>query len=71
MFVKLLAPDKETVERMLKGCKHYGLTTVFNKKTTPYVHVEVNTEEDVENIFWLGANLSHPKTETALTRSSY
>lgn len=71
MNIKLLTVDKEGVARMLRGCKHYGLKATFNKSTNPYVHVEVNTEDDVVNIFWLGANLSQPKTETSLCVSSY
>lgn len=71
MEIKLLAPDKETVERMIKGCTHYGLASKYNRKTDPYLHVQVNNEEDVVNIFWLGANLSHPKIETGMTKSSY
>ncbi len=71
MTIKLPIADNEHAERMINGCNHYGLKTKFNKRTNPYVHIEVNTEDDVVNIFWLGANLSHPKRETALTRSSY
>jgi hypothetical protein len=71
MEIKLLAPDKETLERMLNGCQHYGLKARHNKRTKPYVHVEVNTEEDVVNIFWLGANLARPKIETRMTESVY
>lgn len=71
MIAKLLAPDKETLDRMFEGCRHYGLKYKHNKRLDPYVHVEVNTEEDAENLFWLGANLSHPKIETGLMKSSF
>lgn len=71
MEVKLLAPDKETLERMLKGLEHYGIKSKYNRRTSPYVHVEVNSEDDVVNIFWLGANLAHPKINTGMTASSY
>jgi len=71
MIIELLAPDKETLERMLKGCEHYKLKATYNRRTNPYVHVEVNNETDVVNIFWLGANLAQPKIQTPLLKSTY
>lgn len=71
MTVKLLAPDKEMVDRMLKGCRHYKLLTKYNRSTNPYVHVEINSPEDAEALFWLGANLAHPKMKNSLYESIF
>ena len=71
MKIELLAPDKEMLERMMEGCAKYGLKAKFNKRTCPYVHVEIHTPEDVVHIFWLGANLAHPKIKHPLIESSY
>lgn len=71
MTIELLAPNKEDVERMLEGCKHYNLTAKHTRTTDPYVHVTVISEQDVVNIFWLGMALGSPKVDTGLSRSAF
>lgn len=68
MIVQLPVADEK---RFLEGCKHYNLEVRYNNRTKPYAHVTVNDAEDVVNIFWLGANLSHEKIETPLTKQIY
>jgi hypothetical protein len=68
--VEILAADKEMVQRILKGCEHYGMKAKYNRKTNPYVHVTLN-EEDAINLFWLGANISQPKINTGLSQSTF
>jgi hypothetical protein len=70
MVVELLPLDNN-VQRMLEGCKHYGLIAKYNNKTRPYVHVEANTEVEIANIYWLGVNLARPKIETGLCKSTF
>jgi hypothetical protein len=68
--VEILAPDKETVERILKGCEHYGMKATYNRRTAPYVHVSFDESEAI-NLFWLGANIALPKVETWLYESTF
>lgn len=70
MIIKLLASDNETTQRMLNGCNFYGLKATF-KKADPYILVEVNDENDVTKIFWLGVNIGKAKIDTPLMKSSY
>jgi hypothetical protein len=71
LIAKILAPDKETLERTLNGCAHYGLNAKHNKRTDPYVHIEIGSDEDAEHLFWLGANLATPKVNTSRCKSSF
>jgi hypothetical protein len=67
-FVSLAVPP-EMRERFLKGCEHYGFKIVA-KKRSDYIKV-FYTPENVESLYWLGANMYGEIQETTLTKRSF